>query len=165
MPIKVLSTYKILKNKAFNNDIDESWVDWAIEMIEAGYESDNLYELAGKTKPYNQFELQVLTDKVLTDLELDYKDKESTISNYVYFLISIYIDKPDNYHKLLRELMLICIDLDMDENYNDFYLLYFAKDDLIYSENQWYWQGADRSNIDSIIRVQLQDYMTKFEKR
>lgn len=55
--MKVLSTYKILKAKAFNEDIDESWVDWAFEMMEAGYQSDNLYMLAGVTKPYNQFEL------------------------------------------------------------------------------------------------------------
>jgi hypothetical protein len=47
----VLSTYKILKDKAFNADINESWVNWAIEMMEEGFESINLYELAGTTRP------------------------------------------------------------------------------------------------------------------
>ena len=61
----VLSTYKILKEKAFNANVDESWIDWAIEMMEAGYEADSLYQLAGTMKPYNQFELQVLTTQVL----------------------------------------------------------------------------------------------------
>ena len=37
--MKVLLTYKILKAKAFNENIDETWVDWALEMMEAGYQS------------------------------------------------------------------------------------------------------------------------------
>ncbi len=44
-------------SKAFNDDIDESWVDWAIEMIEAGFQSDNLYTLAGITYPSGQLHL------------------------------------------------------------------------------------------------------------
>ena len=60
----VISTYKILKEKDFNSDINKSWIDWAIEMMEAGFETDSLYQLAGISKPYNQFELQELTSKV-----------------------------------------------------------------------------------------------------
>ena len=79
---KVISTYRVLMKKAFNEDIDESWVEWALEMMEAGYESDNLYILAGLSKPYNHFELQELTDKVFADLNLDTSGKLLTISNY-----------------------------------------------------------------------------------
>jgi hypothetical protein len=31
--MNILLTHKILKAKAFNENIDESWIDWAIEMI------------------------------------------------------------------------------------------------------------------------------------
>ena len=55
-PHKVVSTYRVLMKKAFNEDIDETWIDWAIEMIREGYESDNLYILAGINKPYHQFD-------------------------------------------------------------------------------------------------------------
>lgn len=41
----------------------------------------------------------------------------------------------------------------------DFYLLYFAKDDLNESEVQWYWNGADRINIDLIIKNAFQYYL------
>ncbi len=51
MTTVVLSTYRILLSKVFNQDIDESWIDWANEMMEAGYESDNLYILAGEIRP------------------------------------------------------------------------------------------------------------------
>jgi len=163
--MKVLSTYKILKAKAFNEDIDESWVDWALEMMEAGYQSDNLYMLAGVTKPYNQFELQELTKKVFEDLGLSYAHKEAVLKNYVYYLISNSIDYPETYYKTLRELKNICQDLDLEAAYMDFYLLYFAKDDLMVDEIQWYWDGANRENIDLIIRERFKKWMSEFERQ
>lgn len=124
-----LSTYKILKEKAFNSDIDESWIEWAIEMMQANFEVESLYELAGMSKPFNQFELHELAERVLKDLNLDYSDNEKVIKNYVHYLISMSVDKPYRYLETLRELKNICTDLDLDSDYMDFYLLYFAKDD------------------------------------
>lgn len=150
--------------KAFNEDIDESWVEWALEMMEAGYESNNLYILAGITKPYNQFELQELANKVLADLNLDISDKSLTIRNYIYYILSTTINEPSKYLLTLMEIKDICIELDMEKEYMDFYLLYFAKDDLNESENQWYWDGADRNNIDEIIKDKFQEYIYKIDE-
>jgi hypothetical protein len=136
--MEVISTYRILKAKAFNEDVDESWIDWAIEMMEAGYQSDNLYMLAGATEPYNQFELHELTSKVLQDLHLHYSNKENVLNNYIYFLLSTSIDKPETYLKTLLELRDIYYQLGMDTRLKDFYLLYYAKDDLTIDEVQWY---------------------------
>jgi len=147
--------------KAFNEDIDEMWVKWALEMIQAGYESDNLYILAGITRPFYQFELQILTDKVLADLNFDYEDKPLMIRNYIYYIISVALNERSNYLSTLREIKDICIALDMEQEYMDFYLLYFAKDDLNESESQWYWDGADRTNIDLIIKNAFQRYLDR----
>lgn len=160
-PHKVISTYRILMKKAFNEDIDEAWIDWALEMIQAGYESDNLYILAGIARPYHQFELQRLTDKVLADLDLDYEDKPQMIRNYIYYIISSTKNEPSKYLSTLKDIKDICIALDMEQEYMDFYLLYFAKDDLNESEIQWYWNGADRTNIDQIIRKVFEDYLDR----
>lgn len=159
------STYKILKNKVFNEPIDETWVNWAIEMMRAGYESEHLYILAGEMKPYNQFELQALTDNVLQDLHLDYSNKEDTIRNYTYFLIKSSIHKPETYTYTLRELRDLSINLDYDDEYMDFYLLYWALDDLDYSEYQHYWEGATRANIDDIIKTEFQKFIDKIEQQ
>jgi hypothetical protein len=161
----VLSTYKILKEKALNSDINESWIDWSIEMIQAGYEADSLYELAGIRRPYNQFELQDLTNKVLKDLGLDYSDKERTIKNYTYFIIKTHLENTAKYYEVLRELKDIYDDLNMDTEYQDFALLYWAKGDLLETETQWYWEGADRTNIDNIIREQFELWITKFDRQ
>ncbi len=163
MKNSVLSTYKILKEKAFNSDINESWIDWAIEMIEAGYESANLYELAGKTRPYNQFELQELTTKIFKDFNLDYSDKRQTLRNYVYFLLSTNMNKPEKYDKVLREFRDIYYELDMDSEYFDLALLCWAKDGLLYADYQHYWEGANRENIDAIIKEQFELYKRRFE--
>ena len=159
----VLSTYKILKQKALNADIDESCVDWAMEMMEAGYEADSLYQLAGASKPYNQFELQDLTGKVLKDLQLDYSGKRKVLKEYICFLITSNVEKPENYYKILRELRDIYYELDMDREYQDLALLYWAKDDLLHVNYQHYWEGANRENIDRIIKEQFQLFVQKLK--
>ena len=53
--------------------------------------------------------------------------------------------------KCCNELKDICIKLDYEKLLFDFYSLFFALDDLEYSENQLYWQNATRKTIDSII--------------
>lgn len=161
MPQPVLSTYRILRNKALNRDIDESWVNWAQEMIGAGFESINLYELAGITRPYDQFELIKLTDAVLKDLQLDFSDPYVVVRDYVYFIIKSDINNTDNYLSVLREISDIYDELVIGDEYADFYSLYYAKNDLMYSENQWYWPGATRQNIDSIIRERFQTFITE----
>jgi len=158
----VLSTYKILKKKAFNENIDESWIDWAIEMIEAGYESDNLYMLAGITKPYNQFELQELTNKVLNDLHLDYSNKQKAIDGYAFFIITKTIDNPKGYLSALGELKDICMDLNFNEDYMNFYLLYYAKDDL---DGDNYWEGVTRDNVDQIVKEEFSKWITSYKNR
>ena len=159
----VLSTFKILMKKSFNSDIDEIWINWAMEMMEVGFENETLFILAGISKPYNQFELQELTTKVLTELNLDFSNQKTVIKNYVYYLISNSIYKTESYLATLRELKNICIDLNMEDNYMNFYLLYFAKDDLIEQENQHYWNDANRQNIDQIVTENFKNWKTEYE--
>lgn len=164
MKALVLSTNIILKNKVFNCDFDESWVDWAIDMIEAGFSSESLYTLAATSKPYNQQALQALTNKVLQDFNLSYHNKSLVIKKYVYFIVTNAIYKTNSYFKALRELKDICISMQYDELYMAFYLLYFAKTDLAECDKQWYWNGADKTNIDQIITAQFADWISRYEK-
>lgn len=134
-------------------------------MMQAGYEEDSLFQLAGITKPYNQFELQVLTNKVLKDLHLDYSDKEKTIKNYIYFIIKTDIENPEKYYEILKEFRDINYSLDMDIEYQDFALLYWAKRESLETESQCYWEGAYRTNIDNIIREQFENWVTKLNQQ
>jgi hypothetical protein len=148
-PVK--STAEILACKLLNRDIDKTWVDWAVDMLMAGYDTEHLTILAGEREPFNQFQLQELADKVLTELQLDYSDKELTIKNYACYLIDKSLNGEIDTFMVLEILKDICIGLDYEQYLFDFYLLYNAKDDLTYSENICHWDGATRENIDKII--------------
>ena len=158
------SKYKaeILVVKALNRDINKIWVDWAVDMLMAGYDTEHLAILAGESEPFNQFEMQELTDKVLAELQLDYSDKDLTIKNYVCYLIDKSLDGELDNFKVLDILKDICIELDYEIYLYDFYSLYFAKEDLSHSENQWYWDGATRENIDRIITDYFRTWKTNF---
>ena len=84
-------------------------------------------------------------------------------TNDVYYLINSTIYNPDNYSKTLKELTDIYFELNMDSEFQDFALLYWAKDDLIYEEYQYYWDGANRSNIDNIIKEQFENYTKEID--
>lgn len=147
----IISTVEILAFKALNRNIDRTWVNWAVEMLLAGFDTENLAILAGESEPFNQFYLQDLTNKILSELQLDYLDKDQAIKNYACYLI----DKAQNGEMepitVLGIIKDICIELDMEKYLYQFYLLYFAKTDLLESVNQWYIDGVDRNNIDIVI--------------
>jgi hypothetical protein len=147
-PIK--STYEIRLLKHLNRSVDEKWIRWAVDMMIAGFESEYIIELAGISIPYNQFELKSLTDKVFHDLSIDLNNREQIIKDYVCFVGQDVIDNKRDLYKTLREIKDVCVERDYLDLIHDFYLLYFAKEDLIYDVNQWYWNGANRDNIDQI---------------
>lgn len=151
--------------KAFDLPLGENAVEWAIEMIEAGYESANLYMLAGETKPFNHFEIQELVNKVFQEFHLSFSDKDKVIEEYACFLIKRFIENPNDYSKALDELRDICIKLDMDAKYQNFYFLWYAKDELEELGVQWYWEGANRENIDAIIKNEFQKFIDKAQTK
>jgi hypothetical protein len=160
-PIK--STAEILAFKALNRDIDDCWITWAIDMITAGFETEHLIILAGETRPFNQFELQALTSRALHELQLDYSDLDKTIKNYVCFLIEKVFETESDVLETLSMLKDLSLELDHKDYLYDFYLLHFAKEDLNYSNHQWYWDVVDRNNIDTIIHEHLEKWRMQCE--
>ena len=120
-------------------------------MLVAGFDTEHLAILAGEHEPFNQFQMQDLTDKVLSELQLDCSNIERTIKNYVCYLIGKSLDGELDNFKVLNILKDLCVELDYANYLYEFYLLYFTKDDLLHSRDQWYWNGATRENIDQII--------------
>lgn len=51
------------------------------------------------------------------------------------------------------------------EEIQDFYLLHFASIDLQQYESQYYWPGADRSNIELIMRNRTIRFLQEYEDR
>jgi hypothetical protein len=154
----VESTYEIIAWKHLNLSVDEKWSSWAVDMMMVGFDTEHLVELAGIEKPYNQFELKELTDKVFQELNLDYTNQDKVVNDYVTYLSKEVLKKKRDLINTLREIKDLCIALDYNSKIYDFYLLYFAKVDLVYDTVQWYWNGADRTNINKI----CMDYFRKW---
>jgi len=146
------STAEILAFKMLGYSIDKKWTDWAYGMISAGFETESLLMLAGERAPFNQFEMQSLANKVFYELGLTYDNKQLVLKNYACFLIDNALSGKVKTLNVLSALKNMCIELDYELAFYDFYSLYYAKDELIYLDSQNYWDGATRENIDEVIR-------------
>lgn len=157
----IASTAEILVFKMIGDNVNKKWTDWAYEMLLAGFETENLIQLAGELEPYNQFELQRLTDKIFEELNLKWDNEEQVYKNYACYLIDQALDGKIQNVNVLDILKDIYIGKNYEPPYSDFYTLYYAQDDLKYSENQWYLAGATRENIDVIIRDCFAEWSAK----
>lgn len=147
----VKSTSEILAFKVLNRSVDNVWINWAVEMLMAGYNSENLLYLAGENENTNQFELQSLANKALSELKLDFSNEEKIINDYVCYLIDKAISKEKSHEYILEILKNLCIELEYASYLYDFYSLFYAQEDLKYDTHQWYWENADRENINQVI--------------
>jgi hypothetical protein len=157
----IASTAEILVFKILGRNVDKKWIDWAYDMIAAGFETENLIILAGEMEPYNQFELQNLTDKIFAELNLTYDNAEQVYKNYACYLIAKVLSNQMQAISVLDILKDIYIGADYDPPYHDFYDLYFAYDDLKYSENQWYLPNVTRENIDEVIQTYFVKWLVR----
>ena len=152
-------TPAILAYKTLNRDFDRIWVDWAVEMLVNGYDTEHLVILAGMGEPFDYFEMQTLTTKALNELGLDFSDKLQAVWNYVSYLIQMCLDGKLESVKVLAELRDLYLELDYEKSLQEFYFLYYAKSDLISDEVEWYIDGVDRKNIDETILNYFNDWL------
>ena len=64
--------------------------------------------------------------------------------------------------KKLTKIYNICLDADMDSRLIPFYLLYHAWGDLEYNGENYYFEGADLSNIEGVLKEQAQIWIDKY---
>jgi hypothetical protein len=157
------STAEILMFKILEQPVSKKWIDWAYDMLVAGFETENLVMLAGETEPYNQFEVQHLADKVLKEFNLTWDDREQVYKNYVCYLVSAVLDGKLKAVNVLCIIKDVYLDKDLEPYLQDFSLLYWAYNDLTYSDQQWYWEGATRENIETIIKDYFMEWKAKCE--
>lgn len=144
-------TYKVVAYSDLTTVDGDDCVDWAIEMLQLGYETPSLLILAGLTKPVNQFEVRDYLKRALSELQLDEKTgDDATLSYSSYYIIQIAQGK--DVKRNLRMVYEFCKARDYEKLIYDFYLLYWAWDDLDFGNGyQAYWPDADKNNIQEIV--------------
>lgn len=150
MPISDL-TYKVVAFSEITNFDTDECVDWAIEMVFLGHETPSLLILAGFCKPTNYFEVTAYLPEVLSSLNLTPKNgDEATLSYCSYYIKKI--ANADNIRNNLTQLYKFCKDRYYEALVYDFYLLYWAWDDLDYGNAFTpYWETAKKDNVEGIV--------------
>ena len=145
-----LLTNKILAYKYLQDfNIDES-IDWAVDMLSLGYETPSLLILAGLSKPTNFFEAENYLLGSLKELKIELPERHEAIIGYCRDFIEK-ISKSENVKENLYQLYKIAKTTADDKLIFDFYLLYWAWDDLDSGQSyQHYWDGATEANIEQI---------------
>jgi hypothetical protein len=144
-------TSKILAYKELPGFNMDDTIDWALDMMRLGYETPSLLILASISKPTNFYEAQEYLVSACKELGIQIPNREEALYEYCKYFISG-IARSENVRANLSQLYKIAhIELD-DKPIFDFYLLYWAWDDLDYnSDYQHYWEGATLENIESIV--------------
>ena len=146
-------------------DFIEEWIDWALEMMQAGFETENLIILAGVSPNLNRFEFNDIVNRALKELSLDGFVKDEIIQGYIYYLIDQALSLKMSNKLVLSIIRDLCRDKDYSEELLDFYLLAYASEELDDLGIQFYWDDADKNNIDAIVHTKFQDWKNKYESK
>ncbi|MGD9632409.1 MAG: hypothetical protein AB7G28_02145 [Pirellulales bacterium] len=147
-----VSNAQILAERALEQSCGQQCVDWAVGLIEEGHAEDFVLRLAGMLPPYNHFEIKDLRDKALAELRIDALPSDEAVTKYVVEILQLALSGGANLVESLALVKELCIANGYQKNIMDFYLLFFAYEDLQSYDTQWYWDGAEGQNIQSIIR-------------
>ncbi|MES2111019.1 MAG: hypothetical protein V4577_19840 [Bacteroidota bacterium] len=158
------STAEILYLRMLNRSVDKRWVDWAYDMLVAGFDSESLVMLAGETEFYNQFEMHRLADKVFEELGLRWDNREQVLKGYTASLLKKVLNKKAPIAATLDILKDAYLDLGYEDFFNDFFLLSHAKRALTDYGFQHYWKDATKENIDQVIIDYFRDWLRKNEE-
>lgn len=136
-------------------------IDWAIELIRNGIESENILIVASFSKPVDREEIKPYITGALKELNLTEKYGEyALVANAHYYLEQILNDY--EIRKNLSKLHEICLNADMDSRLMPFYLLYHGWDELEEIGVNYYFEGADLDNIEEVIKEQARIWIDKY---
>lgn len=148
---QVRSTYKIIINRIQQRLAPEDCKDWALEMMEAGFETPHLIILAGLSSGISYFECEDVFRKAIKELSLDSMSDEEVVRGYVCYLIDQALSSKMSRSAVLSILRNLYLERDSDKELFDFSCLFYAQQELEVLGEQYYWEGANKENINSII--------------
>ena len=156
-------TYKIIAYSASPGYLVDDVVDWAVEMMQLGYESENLYILAGLTKPVLYAETAGYLRSTLADLgfkELNGDDAKLSYASYYVRLLG----KGEDVRQHLKNMYDHPFDI-YDCTYN-FRLLYWAWEDFDYGLTfSHYRPDATPATIEQVTINMAHEWLTENEDR
>ncbi len=155
------STNEILARRWLEMPCGQEVVDWAASLLEQGRESRHLLLLAACSPPFSHFELARYRDLALAELSLERPPGNDPVVPFAAELLRDALAQGQDLYSALSLVKKLCIQDDYCHELYDFYLLWFAVQDLQVGEDQRYWEGATSKNIDRIIRDRAEKFVAE----
>ncbi len=136
-------------------------VDWAIDLIRQGKETDNVLMLASFTRPIDRFEIRPYVTNVLNDFGLEELDSKSAAIVEVHYHMNEILNGRkvrNNLHSLYQ----LCLDNDYEPGLMNFYLIYHGWDELEEIGANYYFEGADLDNIEEVLKKEARKWIDKY---
>lgn|GEM_PF-621726 len=136
-------------------------VDWALEMVQRGVETENMLILASFSKPVDRIEIKPYVTGVLEELNLEEKIGEYSVLSNAYFHAQMIVG---NYEvrKNLTALFILCLENNYSKYLMPFYLLHHSWWSLEEDGINYYYEGANISNIEEILRLESKLLIVKY---
>lgn len=136
-------------------------VDWAIELIKKGIETDNILILASFTKPVDSFEIRPYVNAVLADLGLEKKEGDASIITKVDYHLQEILNGI-GIRKNLDSLYNLCIETNHEYGLVPFYLIWNGWQSLDDSRVNYYSEGTDLISIEKELKQQAQIWIDTY---
>ena len=136
-------------------------VKWSIEILKIGYETENLYILAGLDDE-NTIVREDYFFKSLSDLNFIIDDKESILKEYAFYISKKFINNNLNQDTAMNTMYHIYSELDYDLDLEIFYQITI---DLEILEDTGYspYVNITLDNKDEFIFKKFQEYYSKYK--
>ncbi len=156
-----VTTVEILARRALDMTCGQECVDWAVGLLVEGQDCMHLRELAGAVPPLSHFELAALRDATLEELHIEPVPPADAVTMYARERLRAALTGSADLVDEIAVVSQLYIRHDYLDALRDFYLLDNAYVDLRSQGEQWYWHGADRSNILEIMRQRAEEFVSE----
>lgn len=154
-----VTTARILADKACQRQCGQECVDWAVSMLEQGCDGHCIMMLAGLTPPFNHFEVARFRDRALQEIGAADITSPTSADAVVADMFRHELANEAELAAALEVAKDLYVAFDLPHSLRDFYLLHLAWDELKEHEEQFYWDGANRENVVSIVRAQASAFL------
>ena len=154
-------TAKVLAYKEVPDFDMNEVIDWALDMLNLGYDTPNLLITSSLSEIDNYFEKAHYFEKACQELGFAPLVGETGIISYSSFFIKkIALD--EQVRTNLAEVYAFCQTKDYADSIYDFYLLYWAWDDFDYGDRYSnYWLAATPETVEHLVVEVAKNWLAK----
>ncbi len=156
----VPETFEIMAMTVFDVEIDYKWIDWAKNMLNAGFVNENMRDFSNQHPGNNvQEKLREQVEVLICEFNLDIP-KEYVLLNYICYLLQLFQSGKRTVLNVIQSLSNLYVASGISYLL-DFRLLYIAKINLDKTGNQNLWtkETLTSENIDDYIVRYLELYL------